>query len=65
MKKLSVRERGEGRYEVGPAGIGPTVTVLARGRREARKLAKSQISAIMRAEIRETVGKTRICSEAL
>ena len=41
MRRLSVRDRGDGAYEVGPAGHGPTVMVGARSRRLALRAGKA------------------------
>lgn len=53
MKKLSIRKRGGGAYEVGPAGVGPAVVVTARGKPEAlargrEKLGVKTLEAIRR-----------------
>lgn len=42
MKKLSVRHRGGRSYEVGPAGLVPTVTVTANSKREALREGKKE-----------------------
>jgi hypothetical protein len=59
MKMMSIRKRGGGSYEVGPSGIGPSVTVQARDKRDALHKAKAKLTTAQRDVIRVTRGKTR------
>jgi hypothetical protein len=43
MRRLSVRRRDEGYFEVGPAGRGPTVSVRASSRHEALVRGKQKL----------------------
>ena len=43
MRRISVRRRDVGSFEVGPAGHGPTVMVSGRDRREALKRGKKTL----------------------
>jgi hypothetical protein len=42
-RRLSVRRRGDGYFEVGPASHGPTITVGARDRRDALRQGKEAL----------------------
>jgi hypothetical protein len=63
MRRLSVRSRGDGAFEVGPAGHGPTVVVNARDKRDALKRGKDklrqrgQIEAAATASFRFSLGR--------
>ena len=52
MRKLTIRKRDRGTYEVGPAGIGPTAVVRALSKPGALAKAREQMSARQRDIIR-------------